>query len=297
MASKLSKADLQEIYENQTTVPFKIIGINERGIVARIYGFKAFVSFHHMPFYYENIQAWEFMVPLLKEILFFAKIYAIIGEGECYLLDANISQFKTIELNHKTSYKGIIIHKTPSYCLVEMGASFNWKYGSIKGLMPNSKRDQIITFKDMKIGDPVSIYVYDKHQKGDYLVQGAISSRDWETGTIWGMLDKKAIAKVVLYRKKRVFIVDGKYKGEIKTDKKWYKSSIFLRHAVKGLVNRLKEGEEILVQVIRINENLQTLELRWIIDEEIEEKELSTTRNTIANIVGNSISFSSFEGE
>lgn len=297
MASKLSNADLQQVYENQTNIPFKIIGINEKGFVARIYGFKAFVSFHHMPFYYENNQAWEFLFPLFKEILFFAKIYAIIGEGECYLLNANISQFKTVELNHKTSYKGIIIHKTSSYCLIEMGASFNWKYGSIKGLLPNSKLDQIIYLKDLNIGDSVSVYVYDKHQKGGYLVQGAISSRDWETASIWELLDKKAIAKVTFHGKKRVYIVDGKYKGNIIIDKKSYKNSIFLRHAVKGMVNRLQEGEEIHVQVIRINENLQTLELRWIIDEEVEEQELSTTRNTIANIIGNSISFSTFKDD
>lgn len=297
MASKLTNADLQKVYENQTNIPFKVIGINEKGFVARIYGFKAFVSFQHMPFYYENYQAWEFLFPLFKEILFFAKIHAIIGEGECYLLDANISQFKTIELNHKTSYKGIIIQKTPSYCLIEMGASFNWKYGSIKGLLPNSKLDQIIYFKGLNIGDPVSVYVYDKHPKGDYLVQGALSSRDWETASIWEMLDKKTIAIVTFHGKKKVFIVEGKYKGEIITDKKKYKNSVFLRHAVKGMVDRLKEGDEIPVQVIRINENLQTLELRWIIDEEIEEQELSTTRNTIANIVGASISFSTFQDD
>ena len=294
MASKLSKADLQEIYENQTTVPFKIIGINEKGITARISGFKAFVSFRYMPFEYENVEVWKCLFPMLKGVIFFAKIHTIIEDGECYILDAKVHKFKIMDLNNKTCYKGIIVSKRKTHCHIEMGASYNWRYGSIKGFLPHSKRDKIISLEGLKIGDSVSVYVFDKSPDGTYVVQGSIGSRDWETGTISEMLNKKAIAKVTFQGNKRVFIVDGKYKGEIMTDKKWYKSSIFLRHAVYGMVNQLQEGEEVHVQIIRINESLQTLELKWIVDEE---EELSTTRNTIANIVGTSISFSSNKGE
>ena len=66
--------DLQQIYEQQTFVSFKITGISEKGFSTQMFGFNAFVSFQYMPFKYNSVEAWIEMFPYLKKATFFAKI-------------------------------------------------------------------------------------------------------------------------------------------------------------------------------------------------------------------------------
>lgn len=265
MDSKLSKADLQGIYENQTVVAFKIIGINEKGFIARISEFRAFVSFYHMPFEYENTKVWECLFPLLKGFFFFAKIHAIAEDGEYYLLDAKAHKFKTMDLNNNTCYNGIIVSKRKSHCFVEMGSFYDWRYGSVRGFLPNSKLDRIINRDDLKIGHSISVYVYDKLPDGTYVVQGSISSRDWDNGTALEIHNKKVPAKIISHGGQKFCIVDGKYKGEIKAYQRWYKDTK-IQDSIKKNIMKLQYGQVITVQVIKINKRMQTMEVVWIVD-------------------------------
>lgn len=265
--------DLQQIYEQQTYVSFKIIGISEKGFSTQIFDFNAFVSFQYMPFNYNSVEAWREMFPYLKKATFFAKISTLNIDMKFCILNANIPQFETIELDCETIYSGIIIEKFSSRTMIELGASFNWKYGSIKGTLPNSKRDRIIHSKDLKIGDSLSVYVFDgnKPKDADYLVQGSNGSKDWDNGIILEMLNKKVPAKIVSHGGQKFCLIDCKYKGELKTYRRWYKDTKF-QYSIKRKIKGLQEGKEITVQIIKINERLQTMEVIWVLDEKVEEE-------------------------
>jgi hypothetical protein len=291
-----SITELQKICEEGMIVPFRIIGVGEKGLSARVFNHKAFVSFLYMPFEYESMEVWKILLPSFKQAVFSAKISVVDIEKQFCILNASIPQFEPIQIEHQTAYSGIIIQKAKSYLLVEMGANFNWQYGSVLGFLPKSKRDRIIFYEDLTVGDSlsVSIYDYDESQRVNYLVQGSISSRDWDKHKIWDLLNEKVIAKVAYHGTEKIFVIEGKYKGLLDLSDKWYKKSK-LRYAIKGMVHNLQEGEEIPVKVIRIKESSQTMEIVWIIDKKTEEMYLSTPRNTIADILGNTINLSTLK--
>lgn len=262
-----SKPDFQKIYEDQSLVPFRIIKLGEKGFSVRVYGFKAFIAFDFMPFKYDSIDSWKAVLPYLKKIEFSAKIKAFIEEKQFLILNAAIPQFEPIKPDTQTVYSGIIVEKFSSRTILELGAAFDWKHGSVKAVLPNSKRDRIISITDLNIGDSLSVFICsgDKPFDADYLVQGSISSREWENGSVRDLLNKKVSAKVIYQGKNKVLVLDGKYKGEMDTSDKWYRKSK-LRYAIKSMVQNLREGDEITVEVKRIKESLQVIEVIWFFD-------------------------------
>jgi hypothetical protein len=288
MKPQLTIEDLQKAFEDQTNVPFVIIGASLKGYHARIFDFKAFVSFHYMPFEYYSTEAWQAMLPHLKRNVFFGKIASIEGHGEYYILNAKVPQFKKEELSCDSAYEGIVIERNQRYLLLELGASLGWKLGSVKAIMPRSKRDTIKHFGGIAIGDKMQVRIYDRSiDTRQYLVKGTLDFDDWENGNVQEMLNKMVSAKVVYHGARKLFIVEEKYRGAIITDRKWYKDTEY-RWAIKGIVNSLEEGAEIICRVIKVVEESRILKLLWMPDQEEFKSHFDETRNTIGNILDDS---------
>lgn len=279
-----SLEDLKLAFEEQTSVPFKIVGISNKGFYARILDFKAFVPLGNMPFFYKSAEAWQCMLPFLKHTLFFAKIQKIDTEGEYFFLNADIPQFKKVELQRETNYQGVIVEKTDKFLIIEIGHSFGWKYGSVKGILHRTMRDSLCKFGILNVGDQMTAQVHVVSSNADnHIFKGCVDFEEWNNGEIHSMLNAKVSVQLVLVGPKRVYIVNGKHHGNLLKNFDDYKKSKY-RYAIKSMIKDLKDGQKIQAQVTRVREENKSLDVRWIFKDEDIDQDFEATRNTIGNI-------------
>ncbi|WP_343635821.1 hypothetical protein [Fluviicola sp.] len=288
--------DLQRMHEDGTKVPFRIVGINEKGFFGKVYEHNAFVPFYRMPFEYSSEEVYALFLKSFAKVIFQANIFMIQMEKEFCILDLKDLKFEPIRLKQGRTYNGTIIYKNRAYLIIEMGALFAWKYGSVTGFLPKSLRDRIIPYDQLEVGDtlPVCVHQVDQTTKTKYLLQGAISSKDWTSDTILE-LSKRIVPAKVTYRVGRLtLIVDGKHQGQFSSSSKWYKRTKF-RYIMTQMIDNLQEGEDIFVKVVGFNKAIQNLEVEWVVDKAREVFYLGDPKNTIADLLKSPVNFPSFE--
>lgn len=270
--------ELRLVFEKQTTIPFKIVGISPKGFYAKVFAFKAFVSFNHFPFKYPSKESWQAIFPFLKNKLFFAKIESL--EEDYIVLNADIPQFKKIELYIDSSYQGIIIEKTDKFLTIELGHSFDWKYGSIKGELHRSMRDSLCLFKVLELGDPITTSI---HQISDQIesheLKGCIDYEDWQKGEISALKNQLVTVDIVCVGSKRIFIVNGKHRGNLLKDPEYYKTSKH-KFEIKELFRNLEHGAQIKCIVLDVVFESKTLDLRWVFNGEKYDFETADNSNS-----------------
>ncbi len=61
----------EETIDSKKNIPFKIVDIRDKGFVVKTEGLFGFISFHHMPWSYQNINSWTVVYPAIKGKIFF----------------------------------------------------------------------------------------------------------------------------------------------------------------------------------------------------------------------------------
>jgi hypothetical protein len=96
--SKLAE-NFEELEQKGENIPFKITEIRRKGFVIKSAGLFGFISFDHMPWKYQNHNAWNAVFPSIKGKIFFGKTHQFQKNPLSLILNGEIPQFKKIELN------------------------------------------------------------------------------------------------------------------------------------------------------------------------------------------------------
>lgn len=257
--------DLYKYYEDDISVPFKVVAIKSNGFLVNVFKRWGYVSFDYMPWSYINKKSWEIVFPRIKGKIFFGKITSMETEPFTILINGRVQQFKKAELKENEVYNGIVVDKIKDKLVIDLGGSFEWKSGAILGCLHKSKCDSVFTIRSVNVGDDLAVCIDEDSTDGNVLLYGGVDYLDWETNTVDSLLNKTVVAKVVKTGKKNTLVVNGKYRGILSPKRGYYKSHGF---QVKRAISLLKENDEIECIVTRIQSESKTLTLKWLISDE-----------------------------
>ena len=150
--------NIKESYKNQENRTFKIVEPKEKGFTVKTGGLFAFVSFQHLGWSYPSIEFWKNVSNYLVGSFFTGKIYKVSENPISIRIDAKNQNFGNPNLVKNCKYRGVILQKTKYGIFVDLGLHFNWKFGSLLGLVHKStltnesdyecwnNADEIVTF-------------------------------------------------------------------------------------------------------------------------------------------------------
>lgn len=167
-----------EIVKDQgIEVPFRIVDIKKGGFLVKIEGLYGYVPFSRMPWTYPHLQCWDFAFPMLTGKSFMGKVYSIerkkniTEEGAGFIrvyVDATSNLLTKTDLFRNTDYHGVVIRKMLHGAMVDIGCHFNWKCGSLPGILPVSKFPDSESFRLCKPGQIIGVRYLLKKEQGLY---------------------------------------------------------------------------------------------------------------------------------
>ncbi len=247
-------------------LPFKIIKIKEKGFVVKVSGLFAFISFNHMPWKYYDIDSWVAISPKLIDKVFFCKIHKFNKDPLSIIVNGDLPQFKKTELIVGEEYIGVIIKKLKYGIIVDIGCHFNWKCGSLVGLMHKSQFRFKDSFLNCTIGDEIQLCYQRLNEDEQFIFSQNTEIKDWNSGKPQELIGKTVWVRVVRNPDgtKIGFLVNEKYKGNITLLKKDYTPKY--RRIISEAKRKLSDGEIINCEVTGFSERKMSLELRWIVE-------------------------------
>ncbi|MBC8321325.1 MAG: hypothetical protein H8E34_11430 [Bacteroidetes bacterium] len=284
-------------------LPFKIIEIREKGFIVKVCGLRGYISFNHMPWTYNNNIAWNAVFPYLKGKLFFSKIYQIQKNPISIMLNGEIPQFKKPELTEDRMYHGIILNKTNFGAFIDIGYAFNWKNGSLIGLLHKSHFETIEHFEKIEIGEIIKLLFWGYNEKEQVIFGLKPELKEWFTNEIEQLIGTILPVKTIKAPDNNVtYIVKDRFSASLLINKSIYPEN---RPKIRKAIRNLKDGEIIHCEIISINKPKRTFQLKWNTPSEIEEissrnitkgnlqsqktNNIPDTRNTIENCLNTEV--------
>lgn len=255
--------ELERHMSQQDILPFKIVDVKEFGFLSKVKGLFAYISFHRMPWKYIHRDEWIHVAPSLIGKKFYCRVILLDKDRISIHLDGNLPQFKQAELAIGGLYKGWIIHKATYGLFVDIGYHFNWRHGSIVGLMHKSQLRVPGDFDDMEAGTETEVIYLGE------MIEGKISFTQDETDVDWALgIPQQLIGKNVWVEVgsdeapyDRKFMVLGEYKGRLIINRILYPTGSKKTRKAK---NALAEGEIITCEVIGVDEIRRIVQLKWL---------------------------------
>ena len=117
---------------------FRIVRPKEKGFIVKVGGLFAFVSFNHLGWTYPTDQFWKNASHSLVGSFFRGKIYKVSENPISITINAKGQTFEKPDFEQDAAYRGVILHKSKYGVFVDLGLHFNWKFGSLMGLIRKS---------------------------------------------------------------------------------------------------------------------------------------------------------------
>lgn len=247
-------------------VPFKLTAIKDKGFVVKVSGLYGFITFDFMPWKYNDVESWFAVSPQLIDKTFFCKIHQIKKDPLSIIINGQFNHFKKPELMVGEKYTGLIIKQTIYGVFVDVGYHFNWKCGSLVGLLHMTQFGFNQSISKWTLGDAIEITHLGLNKKGQLAFSQNAEILDWNSGIPQGLLGQIVWAEVVKKtgQKGIVFLVNGKYKGQISLSKKIYRPEY--RTIINDARKTLNDGEIIHCEVTGFDEKNRLLGLKWRIE-------------------------------
>jgi len=263
----LDKIEKQDS-ENKN-LPFKIIDIRERGFIVKVCGLRGYISFNHMPWTYNNNVAWNAVFPYLEGKLFFGKIYQTQKDPVSIMLNGDIPQFKKIELTEDKTYHGVILNKTNFGVFVDIGYAFNWKSGSLTGLLHKSHFETSEHFEKIEIGKVIKLLFWGYNEKQQLIFGLQPELKEWFTNDLEQLVGNTIPVKAVKTRGNNfTYVVKDRFLATLLINRTLYPEN---KSKIKKAIRNLKDGEIIHCEILSINKLKRTFYLKWEMSSEIEE--------------------------
>lgn len=284
IAERLNELEIHR--ENFDTLPFKIVELKNVGFLTKVLGLYSFVHFSNMPWRYSDNNSWGAIAPSLINKRFFCKIHEFDKDRPSIILNADLPQFQRAELFAGEEYKGLITGISDFGVFIDIGYHFDWKCGSLLGLIHKSQFADNEELSDFRLGQETTTIYQGMNEKGQPVFSNDRVKTDWQLGkpqdlvgqTIWVNVARQTDDKTV------DFLAKGKYKSDLIIDKKAYPSK-YRRKIIKAK-KELSDGEIINCEVIGFNEKRRTLKLNW---HTVLEKEIIDGSSILNNLDDNTI--------
>lgn len=249
--------------DNFDTLPFKIIELKDSGFLTKVKGLYSYISFYHMPWKYFYTDSWIAIAPSLIGKKFFCKIHKIDKDPIAILLNGELPQFKKAELTIGEEYKGLIIKITDYGLFIDIGCHFDWKCGSLTGLLHKSQLADNEDLNIFKLGQEITTFYQELNEKGQPIFCNDREKIDWQMGKPQELVGQTLWAKVVREpdNNKIDLLVKGKYKADLTINKQDYAPKY--RKKIKNAKNELTNGEIINCEVTGFNLKHKTLKVKW----------------------------------
>lgn len=268
--------NIEQYKETGKNIPFKIVDVKEHGYLVKTGGLFAYVPFKLMPWDYKVKKSWSFIFPAIKDRVFFGKICQLEKDPLFIKIDAKIPQFKNPQLIENGAYQGIVLNKTPYGLFVDIGYHFDWRCGSLVGLLHKSQCKNHKSLNSIKPGQEIKIYFWGYNENHQPIFADNAELKEWYTGEIKELIGLKEKVKVTRYDQNRVkFIIRDKYQGILPVNKGIYPNNT---KQVKRIIDNLKDNDIIDCEIIDLHPKSKTLRLKLILKSNQRNNSLSANR-------------------
>lgn len=281
--------EIEEHRYNFESLPFKIVELKETEFLVKVNGLFAFISFYHMPWKYYDTDTWIAIAPDLIDRKFYCKIHKIEKDPLFIIVNGDIPQFKKVELTVGEEYVGLITKKTDYGLFIDIGHHFNWRCGSVVGLMHKSQAKKNEKLSHFAIGQQISIIYQGLNENGQYLFSTDREKTDWQLGVPQNLIGEIIWARVIREEKSNQIdlLIRGIYKAKLTIDKSHTSK---YKRKLKQLKNGLVNGQIVNCEILEADEKNRTLKVKWLaeIDTDIElDNSLinNLDRATITNLI------------
>jgi hypothetical protein len=262
-------SDFESLMTRDENIAFRVKDIKPHGFIIKTNGLYGYVSFQFMPWTYKNISCWTAIFPHLKRKTFFGRVYHFKKEPLSIIFNAQVPQFKKMELTENEQYDGIIIKKTGNGALIDIGFHYNWHYGSIPGYLDKSEFEDKSQFEAIIPGETIQTRYWGIHQNQNLVLGLTCENTEWFNGKI-DLLPGQILPVEITKNKingKLEYLVDGKFSGSMCLNKNIYN---FPKKRLANALKLLKEYDIIHCEIIEVNKKKRTLLLKWEMENEIE---------------------------
>jgi ribosomal protein S1 len=256
--------NIKKAFINQENLTFRIVEPKERGFLIKVGGLFAFVSFKHFGWKYPSIEFWRNASNSIVGKFFTGKIHNVEENPISIQIDAKEQKFENPNLEKYSKYRGIILQKPNYGVFVDLGFHFNWKFGSILGLIHISTFMNESDYENCKLGDEIETVFQGLNENnqpilGDYIERGKWTNGEMEK--LIGTIQKVSV--LINEDEKPEFYVLGKHKATIPINKALYPN---FRTTAKKYTYGLKNGEIIDCEIVKINSKKDSFVLKLTIE-------------------------------
>lgn len=250
--------------DNCDTLSFKIVELKKLGFLTKVKGLYSYISFYHMPWKYYDIDSWIAIAPKLIGKKFSCKIYKIDKDPIVIILDGKLPQFKKAELTIGEKYKGLIVKISRFGLFVDLGYHFDWKCGSLTGLLHKSQLGENEKMEDFKLGQEITTVYQRVNNNGQLVFCNDIEKIDWQLNKSHELIGQIMWARIIKIPDSEAVdvLVENKHKAILTINKHAYAPKH--RKRIKQAKNDLNNGEIVNCEVIEFNEKTKTLKVNWL---------------------------------
>ncbi|HAN78974.1 MAG TPA: hypothetical protein DCQ31_15015 [Bacteroidales bacterium] len=255
-------AEIERHIEEDKNLPFFVHDIRENGFLVKVFGLYAYVSFRYMPWKYTSAEQWHAVFQAIKGKVFFGKIFKLAKDPLSIQINAEIPQFRKFEIFENEEYKGIVVKKLKYGLFVDLGAHFEWKSGSLVGILHKSQFDTIEAFDAIELGQEIEIVYNGQDPRGNHLLGFDIEQTNWTPDDVEKLAGKIVTARF-MHNENEIFefLVEDKYPAIMHVNKYLYPG---FHQQVRRTAQQLKPKQEINAEVLGIDLNDRLVVLKWL---------------------------------
>lgn len=256
--------NIKEVYANQESLTFQIVEPKEKGFTAKIGGLFAFISFNHFGWSYPTLEYWKNVSKSLAGSYFTGKIHNVEENPISIQIDAKEQIFDKPNLEKYGEYRGVIAEKPKYGIFVDLGLHFNWKYGSLLGLVHKSTLLDQTDYENWNVGEQITTLYQGLNENGQIVLGDNRERGKWLNGEMDKLIGTiQKVSVVINENGKSEFYVLGEHKAGIPILKEYYPN---FRTTAKKYVYGLKNGEIIDCEVVKINKRKDSFVLKLLIE-------------------------------
>lgn len=252
--------NIKEAHRNQENLTFQIIEPKAKGFLVKVGGLFAFVSYNHLGWTYPTIEFWKNASNSLVGFFFTGKIHNVNENPISIQINAKEQEFENPNLKKYSKYRGIILQKTKNGVFVDLGLHFNWKFGSLLGLIHKSTLINESDYLNWNVGEEIVTLFQGYNVKGQFVLGDNREKGKWTNGEMDKLIGTIQKVNVVIKEGgKSEYYILGEHKARIPIKKDFYPN---FKSTARNYINELKNGEIIDCEIIKINKKKDSFVLK-----------------------------------
>lgn len=243
--------NINQHLQNGTSLTFKVESVKESGFLVKVGGLFAFLSFKHFCWSYPTVSFWQNVAKYIVGCCFTCKIHMVSENPIQIKVDAKQHVFKKPILVQNKVYRCVIVQKSKYGFFVDLGLHFNWKFGSILGLIHMSMLTNPYDYDRWQSGEEIETLYHGNDETGKIILGDNCDRAKWRNSELTNLIGTIQKTTVIIdeYGQRRFYVL-GEYAARIPLSKEYYSN---FRSGAKKFVDELRHGQIIDCEVVKIN--------------------------------------------